>query len=154
MSNRLEHLEGLVDQKAAEANSRIDDNCTDIKHLSDRLSTETSQLRSNINERVNNITSDFPATLYKMGNDADTKLSRNTDKIKSYVNSKVSHLPRSTDIEKICDNKIKQCVNQSIFVERTEFRELNERFASLQTKSGGLQSMTEQSMKSRRKSWI
>lgn len=95
-----------MDQMVANTNSRIIDNCADIKNISERLLAETSQLKSYINDKVNIISSDFPTTLAKMGNDVDTKLSRISDKIKSYIDSKVSLLPRLSEIEKLCDNAI------------------------------------------------
>lgn len=132
MSNQLSHLERLVDQSVTEINSRIDNNCSDISAISKRITTENSQLRSYINERVNSITTEFPATLARMGSDVDTKISRTTDKIKSYIDSKVASLPRPVDIENICDNAIKKCVNQGIFVEKKDVISINDRLASLQ----------------------
>lgn len=129
----MEQHELFVDKSIVELNDRIDTNQEKIDDVDEKFTRQLSEVHSYVDKRIEGVTANFPDTLARMGRDFDLSTKTNNAKLKSYVDDRLNTLPKLGDIKQQCDDTIKQCVQNGIFVEHTEMREITQRLAHLET---------------------
>lgn len=127
----LRYLEGFVDKTITSFSHRLDSQERQLSDLTDRFPALSSKMHDYIDKRVESITGAFPDTLAKLGKEVDEKFLLNIEKTKSIIDQRVENLPGLEGMKEVCDNAIKQCVNERLIPKYSDFESLSRKLTDL-----------------------
>lgn len=104
--------------------------------LNDQFPAHMTKIHDYVDKKVETINHhSFPDTLAKLGKVVDDKFLLNISKTEGMIEKRVQQLPGLNDIRSICDNAIKQCVNNKIIPKYSDLGSLNQMFSTLNKQS-------------------
>lgn len=129
-------LEEFVDTSITSFSRRLDTNDKKMNDLTNRFDSQSHELHTYIDSKVETITSAFPDTLAKLGEEVDAKFSQNIDMTKHLIHQSVSNLPQHNDVKLLCENTIKRCIDDKKILSYLEIEDINRKLGALKTTPG------------------
>lgn len=131
MSTRLGKLELYVGENIKKINARFDQNEHKISDLSHKINQTKSELYSHVDDRIQNITSEFPEMLSKMERDVDAKIGYSIGKVENEFHSRLSKLPTTNEVKNLCELSVQQCITEGKLASRADLNEINKKLGAL-----------------------